>query len=440
MKTSSSIILTCVCTDDEVGKFGCQFCSKRFTRSDLRNRHRRIHVNSDSNSPPKSHVTPSVEYPDMGAPQPDFANLVHRDDRRSTSNDPTSSRSESSSHGSRLQQKPLYPRQPNDYHHQSGLSEYEHTMLLQQSGQTQGLTSLMEAALAPQETFAFTPVENMNPSMWDGFDNKSISEMGTFDADMSWTLNQFHAEPSSDYMMDYAMLANEYADPYPQYQHPEVNQIEVADAVDADTNDWPDKTSRPGTPTRKHTDPRIVPLTLLPMSWQSVVDEARSSGLSSSNIAPVQQISDKLRSTLLKALNSTNFPPNETSRPEIEDGMFPPAEVLDFFMRLYIQYLQPRFPVLHLPTFDIYTAPPLLLLAMMFVGSCHSKVDQGRVCRIFHRHLRLACLIMNESDINFVSFLHANLSIHFPPSILRIMFDIISQTLTPLSFPYPKTH
>jgi hypothetical protein len=264
----------------------------------------------------------------------------------------------------------------------------------------------MEAALAPQESFAFTPVENLNPSMWDGFmlfDNTSNSYMGSFDADISWTLNQFQPESSPDYAMEHAMMGTEYIDPYqqvPQYHAPEVNQIEAADAVDEDTNDWPDRTSRPGTPTQR--GPRIVPVQLLPMSWQSVIDEARASGLSANTIRPYQQVSDQLRASLLNALNGSSDPRNEVMRTGIGDGMFPPSEVLDFFLRLYIKYLQPRFPVLHLPTFDLYTAPPLLLIAMIFMGSSHSLVDQGRLSRVYHPHLRVASLRMHETDVTYV--------------------------------------
>jgi hypothetical protein len=49
----------------------------------------------------------------------------------------------------------------------------------------------MEAALAPQVAASFIPGENINPLLWDGFmrfgENNS-SYMGTYDADMSWTL------------------------------------------------------------------------------------------------------------------------------------------------------------------------------------------------------------------------------------------------------------
>lgn len=402
---------------EDVGKFACVICKKRFTRSDLLNRHRRIHgsealASSSSSSSSKSHVTPLGDYSDLDASHPEgFGNLVHRDGRRSASHEGANGPSMPYSTHVPHQHQALYPDQSSEAYHQmmphGVVPQYEPSVIHDQSGRVQGLTSLMEAALAPQDSFPFTPVENLNPSMWDGFmlfDNTSNPYLGSFDADISWTLNQFQPESSPDYAVEYAMMGAEYSDPYqqvvPQYLAPEINQIDVADAVNDDTSDWPEKTSRPGTPSQH--DPRIAPVHLLPMSWQPVIDEARASGLSANTIRPYQQISDQLRAVLFNALNGSHYPRNELSRPEIGDGMFPPSEVLDFFLRLYIKYLQPRFPVLHMPTFDLYTAPPLLLIAMIFMGSSHSKVDQGRLSRVYHPHLRTASLRMHESDITYL--------------------------------------
>jgi len=260
----------------------------------------------------------------------------------------------------------------------------------------------MEAALAPHETFYFTPVENINPSLWDGFmlfgDNVN-TYMGSYDADISWTLNKIQPDSSLDYSPDYDMLGTEFVDtfqrPIPAYHPPEESRIGGADAEDEDINDWPDKTARPGTPRRA---PRIVPLQFLPNSWQLVIDEARISGLSAATIRPNQHVCDRLRQSLISAMN---VPPKS----EISDAMFPPTEALDYFLRLYIKYLQPRFPILHLATFNLYRAPPLLLIVMMFLGSSHSAADQGRFCHIFHPHCRLACLRMHEADVTFVCVL-----------------------------------
>lgn len=43
-------------------------------------------------------------------------------------------------------------------------------------------------------------------------------------------------------------------------------------------------------------------------------------------------------------------------------------------IELYGKYFQPVVPVLHVPTFELVKAPPVLLLTMMLVGRCYSRV------------------------------------------------------------------
>jgi hypothetical protein len=410
--------------DEDVGKFACTVCRKRFTRSDLLNRHRRIHGNQPEAL--KSHVT-QLEYSSVSPPKADdvqgAANIAAREDGRSISQGDSSSLSSYASlshYQNQPQQQGLYIGQssPQDVYQNilehGRLSGPDPTILQNHSVQNQGLTSLMEAALAPQ---AFTPVDNINPSLWNGFmlfgDNAN-SYMGSYDADISWAFNSFSPDPSpNNYVLDQDMMDpmddfasnpyqyNQYQAQALQYGQQGANQIDEADAEDEDTNDWPDKVSGPSTSHRRA--PRIVPLQLLPISWQPVLDEARSSGLSASTVRPFQIISDQIRMSILSSLNGTEFR-NELSRPEISDAIFPPSEVLEFFLRLYIRYIQPRFPVLHLPTFNIYSSSPLLLVAMMFLGSSHSITDRGRFSRLFHEHLRIACIRIQEIDLKYVCF------------------------------------
>lgn len=291
------------------------------------------------------------------------------------------------------------------------------------SGPAHGLNSLMEAALAPQETFTFTPLENINPSLWDGFmvfGDKANSYMGSYDADISWTLNHFQPDGSPNMFLDHDLMdfvENPYQQqpPIPQNnqhqqhmsQYNDYNAAEQdadADADEEDQNDWPDKVSRPNTPHR-HTQ-RVVPLglnTQSPASWLSVIEEARRSGLNARSMRPYQPINDQIRASILSTINSFSFVRSDFSRREVSDRVFPPSEALDYYLRLYFQYIQPRFPIIHLPTFELYSCPPLLLLAMMFLGSSHSKADRGRFLRLFHERLRVACIRMQEVDPKFVT-------------------------------------
>jgi hypothetical protein len=278
--------------------------------------------------------------------------------------------------------------------------------------QTQGLTSLMEAALAPQDVSSFTPGENINPSLWDGFmrfgENNS-SYMGLYSADMSWTLDYLPPEGSPNYLLDNELMNtfDDFGDnPYQfqslQYEPPPPplkNEDDFEAEDEEDTTDWPDKVSRPESSQRRA--PRVVPVQHQLISWDPVLQEARASGLSPATIRPLESVNDDLREVMLSSLNGPNFS-NDISRPQISDAMFPPAEALDFFIRLYIRYVQPRFPVLHLPTFDLYNSSPLLLITMMFLGSSHSTSDRGRFSRLFHEHLRIAIIRIQEIDKKYV--------------------------------------
>lgn len=286
---------------------------------------------------------------------------------------------------------------------------HDQTPALLQGPPDQGLTTLMDAALAPQEPFAFTftPAANFDPGLWDGFmlfGNNTNSYMGPYDADISWTLQSFGTDNSP--MYDMVSGAGDFpGDPYHYvpYQQIEVHPIDAADAEDEETNDWPDKAGKSDAQPIPRRAPRIVPLHLIPVSWQPILDEARGMGLTAETIRPFQNINDSLRASLLTALDGTHFGRNELSRPEIADAIFPTNQVLDFFLRLYVRFIHPRFPVVHLPTFDIYSAPPLLLLSMMFLGSGHSRMDRGRFARLFYDHLRVACVRLQEIDEKCVS-------------------------------------
>ncbi len=266
--------------------------------------------------------------------------------------------------------------------------------------QNQGLTSLMEAALAPRDTFQCTPAESINPLLWDGFmrfGDNTTAYMGSYDADMSWTLDYLPCDNSPESLSALGLLAqyddfggNPYQHQALPYAHPlqNGNESEDAEGEEEDTGDWPDKESHPGTSEQQT---RIVPLNAHPVSFQATLNEAASSNLSSATIHPFQTISDSLRSILLSSLNEPNFL-SGTSGPAISETVFPPSQVLDYFLRLYVRYVHPRFPILHLPTFDPYKVNPLLVVAMMFLGSSHSRTDRGRFEKYFHEHLTLTVM------------------------------------------------
>lgn len=275
---------------------------------------------------------------------------------------------------------------------------------------TQRLTSLMEVALGPQDASTFQPVQGLEtgPSTWDGFmllgDTPNVNAMmGSYDAGISWTLNSFLSESSPNGLMDTEMInaPDAWQDGmYGPQTQPQLGRPANA-AVDNNMEEaqWPGKSA--GQPV--FTNPRMLPLPQ-PLSWQPVIEEAREARPGMASIWPIQPVNEAVRASILAALNGSNGSIScSTSRPEITDASLPSAEALDFFLRLYIQHLQPRFPVLHLPTFDTYTTAPLLLTSMMIVGSSHSQADSAQFARLIFPHVRVALMHMQELDTNYVS-------------------------------------
>jgi hypothetical protein len=54
--------------------------------------------------------------------------------------------------------------------------------------------------------------------------------------------------------------------------------------------------------------------------------------------------------------------------PGIENVRFPPAEILDIALEMYLYYFHPTLPIVHIPTFSAKNAPRSLLLSMCLIG------------------------------------------------------------------------
>lgn len=54
--------------------------------------------------------------------------------------------------------------------------------------------------------------------------------------------------------------------------------------------------------------------------------------------------------------------------PSVEGVQFPPAEILDIALEMYLYYFHPTLPIIHIPTFSAKNAPRPLLLCMCLIG------------------------------------------------------------------------
>jgi hypothetical protein len=94
-------------------------------------------------------------------------------------------------------------------------------------------------------------------------------------------------------------------------------------------------------------------------------------------------LDEECRSMLQNTLN--NLPPSGPTRsdsygdtasssgdaagsPSVEGVQFPPAEILDIALEMYLYYFHPTLPIIHIPTFSAKNAPRPLLLCMCLIG------------------------------------------------------------------------
>jgi hypothetical protein len=81
---------------------------------------------------------------------------------------------------------------------------------------------------------------------------------------------------------------------------------------------------------------------------------------------------------------------------------FPQLPVVSYFLQLFFVHVQPRFPVLHIPTFDPNNSSPNLLLAMAIVGSSYSESNQGKFALTYLVRTRTSIKLMQERDQSYV--------------------------------------
>ncbi|KAH8645441.1 fungal-specific transcription factor domain-containing protein [Xylariales sp. PMI_506] len=80
----------------------------------------------------------------------------------------------------------------------------------------------------------------------------------------------------------------------------------------------------------------------------------------------------------------------------------PGLEIAQYFLDLYFVHMHPRYPVIHLPTFRVADASPLLLISMICIGSTFSRVNHGKYGLQYFERTRSALVIERERSINFM--------------------------------------
>ncbi|CAI6331476.1 unnamed protein product [Periconia digitata] len=137
---------------------------------------------------------------------------------------------------------------------------------------------------------------------------------------------------------------------------------------------------------------------LMPVLWSSLVSSECANILSEIPVgvseAPVSErdrrnsrwgLDEECREVLQGAVNNVSQAASSHSEscgdtassvgdvaasPGGESIPFPPAEILDIALEMYLYYFHPTLPIIHIPTFSAKNAPRPLLLCMCLIGLC----------------------------------------------------------------------
>ncbi|RKF65362.1 hypothetical protein OnM2_009017 [Erysiphe neolycopersici] len=384
---------------NELGKFVCNICNKSFTRSDLLNRHRMIH-SASKKSVIKTPHKPCQERPPetlqlcLPAPSSDVRNTYQAIQSQQL-----------------LQQEVITKQLCNYPDIINSISSGADSVVGNDTNRLfKEFNHEVQKKFIAKEGTNFSPVDTGNKLTWDGstpYLKEGYDSIGACNLDISWTLDVLSPKLSSEITR-------------PDLSNVRVNDIDITKSIfyqqikstnpasedplsdEDDTTDWPDKVCDK---TSLHLNSfRNFLVQGHCLNWEHVLNEARITEYSAVVIPLSQSVTPALRNILISTLNEGSLGTGSTFH-VISDLTFPSVEVLNLFLCLYFQNIHPRFPVLHLPTFDIQKANPELLLAMMFLGSSHSQSDQGGFSHIFHQRLRLYVSRLLEIDKDYMLIL-----------------------------------
>jgi hypothetical protein len=239
---------------------------------------------------------------------------------------------------------------------------------------------------------------------------------GSFDADLAWILDM--APMSSETiqrMQERLPVAGPAPDSFdPSLQIPQkipqqgVSHLSVDNADGGQTshqasienrNNWPDVDELPGAaPTSVEESTYIIPDSRSWVDWGEL-----SSPLERPRDAPAQSytLNADIRARLIQTLIENASYKDGLLPPD--DAHFPVPEVLEYFLKLFFEHVQIRFPVIHRATFSTSTAPSFLLLSMMLLGSSHSRTNYGKFVAVYLRPVVVMFQRLQALDTTLVS-------------------------------------
>lgn len=240
---------------------------------------------------------------------------------------------------------------------------------------------------------------------------------GSFDADLAWILDM---APMSSETIQRMQERLPVAGPVPgsfdtslqmpqQLPQQEIGHLSAGSgeidptrhhASIENRNNWPDEDELPGAAPISLEEPTYV----IPDSRSWVDWGELSSPLGHLQDAPAQSytVNPDIRARLLQTLIENASYKDGLLPPE--DAQFPVSEVLEYFLKLFFEHVQVRFPVIHRATFSTSTAPPFLLLSMMLLGSSHARTNYGKFVAAYLRPVVVMFQRLQALDTTLVSW------------------------------------
>lgn len=164
-------------------------------------------------------------------------------------------------------------------------------------------------------------------------------------------------------------------------------------------NNWPDEDELPGAPPISVEEPAYV----IPDSGSWVEWDEPSLPLERLQDAPTQSytVNSDIRARLMQTLIENASYKDGLLPPD--DAQFPVPEILEYFLKLFFEHVQIRFPVIHRATFSTATAPSFLLLSMILLGSSHSRTNYGKFVAVYLRPVVVMFQRLQALDTTLVS-------------------------------------
>ncbi|GFF40321.1 hypothetical protein IFM58399_05887 [Aspergillus lentulus] len=370
-------------------KFVCHVCQRRFTRSDLLKRHSKIH---DKNAG-RQYLS--------DAPLPDPAGNLHFDnaDERLQQTQPRAEDMDESHMHMVLRSSDARPAHPFDTRYQEAFHATHGTTrdfevsrgLIGSRDQGQDYRASLDPNPYPSSTSITQSSPNSDPP-WP-YASYGMYGEGCLDTDLAWILDiglVDYPSPNDHHLNLDSVQTQDYPNRHSERSPPGIVSIggETASRhrggqacdypTDDDQNDWPDEDPVPGAPA-----PSEIPPTDIPSqeSWvepgEIRVFQNRFKNANRQFLRVTPDVRARLLATLADSasIEHGHLPPDESK--------FPVPEVLEYFLSLFFEFVHPRFPVLHKPTFNTAGAPPYLLLAMMLLGSSHSRSNRGKLVAVY---------------------------------------------------------